>query len=259
MNDNQVIIEKWQKHWDQMGVNSSTLDQVNRDQESIEEDANYVQKILTIHKNDQIVDFCCGNGLITSKIAENCHSITGVDFSEKLIKSAKTHAENSSLSNCNFSKGDIKESKLPSNEFNKVYCLTSFHYFPDMDFVRDVIKEMLRILKPGGKILITDIPSKKHFGYFIWKIIRNPNPHKLVEMDELRPSESFLKRTKQRLKLLFRRFFNKKVESDDWTWFKPNDFQNLKMPQIEKLKIIPSNCPGKLLNYRFNLLINKTK
>ncbi|MBD3330888.1 methyltransferase domain-containing protein [Candidatus Peregrinibacteria bacterium] len=246
-------IKNWEDHWDRMGNNKSSLNQVNRDNESSISDANYIKKILKINKTDLIADFCCGNGLITSKTAFNCKNITGIDFSKNLIKSAidKTKKQK----NCKFIVGDITRTNLPSHKFDKIYCLTSFHYFPDMKYVKKVLEEMLRISKPQGKILITDIPNKNTLGYKIWKLIRNPDPDKIPAMEELRPSESFYKRIVQRVKLLFRRFTNKKVESDNWTWFTQSGFKNLKLDNVDKIEILPSFTPKKILNYRFNVLI----
>ena len=43
-----------------------------------------VQK-LELKSDDRVLDLCCGNGMITYGMAQNCQSIVSVDFSEPLI------------------------------------------------------------------------------------------------------------------------------------------------------------------------------
>lgn len=44
---------------------------------------------LDLGGSDSVLDLCCGNGLITSRIAMQCRQVVGVDFSSRLIDVAK--------------------------------------------------------------------------------------------------------------------------------------------------------------------------
>ena len=44
--------------------------------------------------------------------------------------------------------------------FDRVLCYNVFQYFPSKEYAREVIKELLRVTKKGGIIMIGDVPSK---------------------------------------------------------------------------------------------------
>lgn len=50
-----------------------------------------VVRALRIDERDRMLDLCCGNGLLTFRCAKHCSCILGVDFSEPLIRIARTH------------------------------------------------------------------------------------------------------------------------------------------------------------------------
>jgi ubiquinone/menaquinone biosynthesis C-methylase UbiE len=49
-----------------------------------------IQK-LELNENDDVLDLCYGNGLITSTVAKKCNSIVGFDFSEPMIEIAREY------------------------------------------------------------------------------------------------------------------------------------------------------------------------
>lgn len=250
---NQKLI-KWKQFWNNMADKNNAFDVVNRNEKYIAKDIKYVVKKLNLNKNDIVLDLCCGNGIISNKISKSCKYITGVDISEQLINRAKENI--GKLKNIFYHISDALNIPLNTNSVNKIFCLTSFHYFPDYDYTEGVIRGMLRVLKPKGKILITDIPNKQSFWYPIWKLIRNNKNFQKIESIELQPTLSQIKKLFLRLKLVFRKFTNKKVESDDWLWFNPDFFLKFRNDglNITIKKSIPKN---KLLNYRIDVIMTR--
>src|SRR5271166_6071040 len=51
--------------------------------------ANSIRTALKLARADAVLELCCGNGLITFEIAKVCTKITGIDFSEPLIATAR--------------------------------------------------------------------------------------------------------------------------------------------------------------------------
>jgi SAM-dependent methyltransferase len=49
----------------------------------------HITHVLSIAKTDRVLDLCCGNGLLTERIAADCR-VTGVDFSHEMIACAQT-------------------------------------------------------------------------------------------------------------------------------------------------------------------------
>src|SRR5262247_3515231 len=65
-----------------------------------------IQK-LELNDNDDVLDLCCGNGLITSFIAEKCNSIVGIDFSNPMIEIAREYHSPNNTKYLNLSVLDI--------------------------------------------------------------------------------------------------------------------------------------------------------
>lgn len=144
--------------------NDSQKAQVGRTNEDINIIAVDIMKKLKIEKSDIILDVCCGNGLITSIVAGHCNEIYGVDFSNILIEVAKK--ENNGRNICYYSSDALDINDIfRDNFFDKSYCYFSFQYF---DYVRgeQLIDIMARLTKPGGWILIDDIPDIRRRWYY---------------------------------------------------------------------------------------------
>lgn len=151
----------WKNFWENSGKQPNAMWQVGRvidgkafPETLIKAIANDICQKLNINKNSSVLDVCCGNGIITHKIATACNNITGLDFSENLIAIANQHKSN----NETFIIADAKEFWL-NKQFDAVYIYFSFQYFESNTAAKNVLKCCLRHLKPGGKLLIADTPD----------------------------------------------------------------------------------------------------
>jgi len=153
----------WKDYWNSIAENKSPLMQVQRDAISepqillIEK---HICSLLDLHPEDTLLDVCCGNGLITNRLARHCKQVVGIDFSKKLIAAAK---ENTDTQNLSFIEEDA--TRLATSlelKFDKILLYFSFQYLSSTQGAL-VISEMKTLLKPGGVILIGDIPDQKKF------------------------------------------------------------------------------------------------
>ena len=174
----------WEKFWNHTANTfSDPLMQVQRkDNDSVKKTAENIIFHLDIKKQDDILDVCCGNGLLTSLIAPHCKSIQGIDISENLITLAKAK-----YPTINFQREEaiaITKHYVPAT-FDKVYLQFSFQYFDQKGMGEKVIKEIMQVLKPGGKLFIGDIPDHanrwNHYNtllkkfYYITSTLRGKN------------------------------------------------------------------------------------
>lgn len=103
--------------------------------------------------NKNILDYCCGNGSYSILPALNEANVYGVDISDKSIELAKKRSEILNISNkCNFNSGDAENLKFEDNFFDLVLCYGSLSYLD----LNESFKELKRVLKPGGKLVIVD-------------------------------------------------------------------------------------------------------
>jgi ubiquinone/menaquinone biosynthesis C-methylase UbiE len=111
--------------------------------------------ILKFSQQEKILDLCCGQGCIALELARRGFSnVEGLDRSRYLIQKAKAQSKKEKLS-VKFREGDARKLPYQPDTFDVVMIPgNSFGYFETpQDDVR-VLKEVFRVLKPWGKILI---------------------------------------------------------------------------------------------------------
>lgn len=99
-------------------------------------------------KGGFVLDVGCGNGEKSKYFADKGFKVTGVDFSEEMIKLAKSHVPLAT-----FFVKDIKEPLKLENMFDGVFAQAVLLHMPKKE-VLDVIKNMTTPLKPGGYLYI---------------------------------------------------------------------------------------------------------
>ena len=111
--------------------------------------------ILKLSPQDKILDLCCGQGRVALELAgRGFNNVEGLDRSRYLIQKAKAQNKKEGLI-AKFREGDTRKLPYQPDTFDVVMIPgNSFGYFETpQDDIR-VLKEVFRVLKPWGKILI---------------------------------------------------------------------------------------------------------
>lgn len=155
---------------------TSPFDMVGRkDNQDIAWLADHVDRLIAIQPTDNILDLCCGNGLLTAQLAKKARSITGVDYSAVLLKQAQ---EISSADNIQYLEGDARNllPLLGCERFDKVVISFAFQYF-DYQTSEVLFGELAKLIAPTGRIAILDIPDRsKKLSHMIRAAIRVLTP-----------------------------------------------------------------------------------
>ncbi|MFA5962177.1 MAG: class I SAM-dependent methyltransferase [Parcubacteria group bacterium] len=105
-----------------------------------------------VEDGDKILDYGCGNGRLLEILKDKKIEYVGVDVSQKLIDLAKVKYPEHKAS---FSKiSSLASLAFPDNYFNRIISVAVFHHFPEK-YAREMARELFRITKPGGTIVIT--------------------------------------------------------------------------------------------------------
>jgi ubiquinone/menaquinone biosynthesis C-methylase UbiE len=107
-------------------------------------------KVLMPQRNEKYLDVGCGQGVFCRALADEHVMVTGIDAAPKLIEFARKRSPNNPLLTYKVSAAQKLEG-IPDNCFDVATCLLAIQ---NMDPLAPVVKEMSRVLKPGGRIAL---------------------------------------------------------------------------------------------------------
>jgi ubiquinone/menaquinone biosynthesis C-methylase UbiE len=84
------------------------------------------------------------------------------DISDKMVETAAAIAKEKNLSNISFQRMDAEELKVEDDSYNIALCALGLMYFPDP---LKAIKEMYRLVKPGGHAVVAVWGKRKNCGW----------------------------------------------------------------------------------------------
>jgi SAM-dependent methyltransferase len=109
-------------------------------------------KGLGITKGLKVLDLGCGDGTTALPQARLGADVLGVDIARYLVEAGNKRAREEGLTNCRFQEGDASNlSELEDNSFDLVVSIFGAMFAPKPF---DVAKEMVRVSRPGGRIVM---------------------------------------------------------------------------------------------------------
>jgi ubiquinone/menaquinone biosynthesis C-methylase UbiE len=116
-----------------------------------------VIELANVKPGDSVLDVGCGTGSLTltaKSYAGANGKVHGIDAAPEMIDLARTKASRSGLEVV-FDVGLIEQLAFTDATFDVVISRLAIHHLPD-DLKRRGFAEILRVLKPGGNLLIAD-------------------------------------------------------------------------------------------------------
>ena len=134
--------------------------------------------IESLSEDSIAIDIGCGNGRHLIPCAKRCSKVIGLDVSIEMLKILQDKIEKKKLENVTLIHGDAADIPLDDNSVDAALYIAALHSIRGRENRLNSLKEVKRILKPGGKALIS-VWTKwrdEHKKSFFQKITRKGLP-----------------------------------------------------------------------------------
>lgn len=112
-----------------------------------------VLAMANLKLGDRVLDIACGTGALTYQIAESIGStgqVTGVDINPEMLRVAAS-VSGETACEIDWRECDAQKLSFDAGSFDAVFCQLGLMFMPDKVAA---FREMLRVVKPGGKVFI---------------------------------------------------------------------------------------------------------
>jgi len=143
--------------------------------QSMRESGETLAKGLGIAKGLKVLDLGCGDGTTALPEARLGADVLGVDIATNLVEAGSKRAKEEGLTNCRFQEGDASDlHELNDHVFDLVVSVFGAMFAPKPF---EVAKEMVRVTRPGGRIIMGNwIPGDPTLVAQILKISSSYSP-----------------------------------------------------------------------------------
>jgi ubiquinone/menaquinone biosynthesis C-methylase UbiE len=162
-------------HFDESEQGALGKGDFTRIAETMRESGEALVKGLGIKKGLKVLDLGCGDGTTALPEARLGADVLGVDIAKNLVEAGNKRAKEEGLTNCKFQEGDASNLQdLKDHTFDLVVSIFGAMFAP-RPF--DVAKEMVRVTRPGGRIVMGNwIPNDPTLVAQILKISGSYSP-----------------------------------------------------------------------------------
>ncbi len=127
----------------------------------------FLREMMPFLKDDsRILDIGCGTGKFAFRLSHlnKFLKVHGLDISKDMIKKARAKLKDEPIE---FKIGDVEELPYEQHSFDIITCSNSFHHYPDQ---KKAVREMHRVLRDDGKLMIVDGCRDRFLGKIIFGI-----------------------------------------------------------------------------------------
>ncbi len=120
-------------------------------------------RLLEARAADSVLDIGCGGGRALKRLSRivTDGKLTGVDYSETAVEcTRKENLSDVESGKMTVVQGSVSDLPFAENSFDRICSIESYFFWPDL---KNDLKEVLRVLKPGGRAVIASCfkPARK--------------------------------------------------------------------------------------------------
>lgn len=128
-----------------------------------------------------VLDLGCGTGVLAERVAAAGYQVTGLDPSRGML-----HVLSGQRRDIPLVAGTGVALPFAADTFALTYCVAVMHHVAAPDAVRRTLQEMVRVTRPGGKILIWDHnPRNPYWPLLMRRVPQDTGGERLIPEDEI--------------------------------------------------------------------------
>ncbi|MEP6518172.1 amino acid adenylation domain-containing protein [Microcoleus vaginatus] len=202
---------------------------------------NQAAQILALQPS-RVLEIGCGTGLLLFQIASRCTQYCGTDFSPISLNYIRQHLANQELANVTLLQKMATDFEgVETAAFDAVILNSVVQYFPNIDYLVQVLEGAVKATAPGGFIFIGDVRSLPLLAAF----------HASVQLYQAEPSLAG-EQLQQRVQM--------QIFQETELVIEPDFFSALKhrFPQIGgvEIQLIRGSYHNELTNFRYNAILH---
>ena len=135
--------------------------------------------------DDTVLDVACGPGIVVCAFARVVKHATGLDLTPAMLDRARALQGEKGLGNITWQLGEAMPLPYQDASFSIITSRFAFHHFLDP---LTAIKEMARVCRPGGKVVVVDsAPAPDTANAFnAMELVRDPSHTRAMPLEELK-------------------------------------------------------------------------
>ena len=137
--------------------------------------------------DDTVLDVACGGGNVVCAFAQTVQHAAGIDMTPAMLERARAMAREKALTNVSWDQGQATSLPYADGTFTIVVTRFSFHHFIEP---LAVLKEMIRVCAPGGRVLVADMHTStdpaKGAEFNRMELLRDPSHVRALPVAELK-------------------------------------------------------------------------
>jgi ubiquinone/menaquinone biosynthesis C-methylase UbiE len=145
---------------------------------SFQDEYKIILEAARLAGDEMVLDLGCGSGIYSRPLARELQhgAVIGLDLSMPMLYYARSRARALGLENLIFVHGNAHRLPFPDNQFAAANSTATIHLFSPAE-LRDTLKEIHRVLKPGGRLMTSCLrnilpgePAKRFYDWYSPKV-----------------------------------------------------------------------------------------
>ena len=136
--------------------------------------------------DERVLDIATGPGYIAEAFAGAAREVIGVDLTDAMLAIGKQRTTERGIANVSFRAADAQNLPFENGAFDVVVCRLALHHLMQP---LQVLREMTRVCRAGGKVLVEDIYASEHPERAAfqdrWEVLRDSSHVRTLALSEL--------------------------------------------------------------------------